>query len=271
MRTWRSARNKVAGTILFSALKKTAFTASTAALFCTALMATANAQAPPPAMPTPAPTAVAQAPAKPLAKPKPLDKPLWTSLTPSQKIALAPIADEWDQADSVRKLKWLEIANRFASMKPDEQVRVHARMRDLFKMTPEERRVVRENYTRAKKIGPTQKSEEWEKYQQLPEEKKKQLADEAASERAKKHVANLPSASQSSVKTVAPIKRTPPVGGCAPGTVNTTASATMNAAPCVAAPAAAPPLAPAAPIAPAAPVNPTPAAPAASAPAPNAK
>ena len=308
MRTWRSARNKVAGTILLSALKKAA---STGAVLCTALMATvttAGAQAPaPPAVSTPAPTAlstpaptaaVAQAPAKPLEKPKPLDKPLdkplWASLTPSQKIALAPIADEWDQADGVRKLKWLDIANRFASMKPDEQARVHARMRDLFKMTPEERRVVRENFTRAKKIGPTQKSEEWEKYQQLPEEKKKQLADEAASERAKKQVANLPSASQSSVKTVAPIKRTPPVGTCAPGTVHNTASATMNAAPCVPAPAAATtaappaavapaattaplaPLAPSTPATPAAPVNPTPAAPVpahapAPAPVPNAK
>lgn len=176
MRTWRSAPNKVAGAILFSALKKaaaTAFTTFTAAVLCTALMATvttAGAQVPaPPVVSTPAPTAAAaQAPAKP----KPLDKPLWASLTPSQKIALAPIADEWDQADGVRKLKWLDIANRFASMKPDEQARVHARMRDLFKMTPEERRVVRENFTRAKKIGPTQKSEEWEKYQQLPEEKK---------------------------------------------------------------------------------------------------
>jgi len=287
MRTWRSALNKVAGTILFSALKKTAataFMAFTAAVLCTALMATvttAGAQVPAPpamltpaptAMPTPAPTAaVAQAPAKPKPLDKPLDKPLWASLTPSQKIALAPIADEWDQADGVRKLKWLEIANRFASMKPDEQARVHARMRDLFKMTPEERRVVRENFTRAKKIGPTQKSEEWEKYQQLPEEKKKQLADEAASERAKKQVANLPSASQSSVKTVAPIKRTPPVGGCAPGTVNNSASATMNAAPCVPAPAAATPAAPAASLAPAAPAAPVMPIPAAPAPAPNAK
>ena len=258
MRTWRSAFNKVARTILFSSLTTAASAA--ALVLCGALMANAGAQ-----------TSVA-APTAAQVKPKPLDKPLWNSLTPAQKVALAPIADEWDQADGVRKLKWLDIANRFASMKPDEQTRVHARMRDLFKMTPEERRVVRENYTRSKKIGPSQKSEEWEKYQQLPEEKKKQLADEASA-RAKKQVANLPSASQSNAKAVTPIKRTPPVGGCAPGTVNNTA-ATLGAAPCVAAPAAASPVAPVAPTVPVAPVapvtsvNPTPAAPA---PAPNAK
>jgi hypothetical protein len=262
--TWRSAPNKVTRTTLLFSLK-TAASAAALVLF-SAYTTAAGAQAPtvaptsaPTAPPATHPLAAAPAPAKPLVKPKPLDKPLWNSLTPSQKIALAPIADEWDQADRVRKQKWLEIANRFASMKPDEQARVHERMRDLFKMSPEDRRVVRENYTRAKKIGPSQKSEEWEKYQQLPEEKKKQLADEAAAARTKKQVANLPSASQSNVKTVAPIKRTPPPAGCAPGTVKNTA--TIAGAPaCVPAPAAA--------ATPVAPVNPSPAAPAS---APNAK
>jgi hypothetical protein len=109
--------------------------------------------------------------------------------------------------EGVRKQKWLEIANRFSSMKPDEQARVHERMRDWLKMTPDERRVVRENYTRTKKIGPSQKSEQWEKYQQLPEEQKKKLAADAAIARGKKQVANLPSPAQSSVKTVAPPRR----------------------------------------------------------------
>ena len=273
MRTWRSALNKVTGTTLLSSLKTAASVAAVlyGAMFG-ALMAPANAQAPvaaPTQVPAPAPAGVpaapAQAPVKPAVKAKPLDKPLWNSLTPSQKLALAPIADEWDQADGVRKQKWLEIANRFASMKPDEQARVHERMRDLFEMTPEERRVVRDNYIRAKKIGPTQKSEEWEKYQQLPEEKKKELADEAVRARAKKQVANLPPASQSNIKTVAPIRRTPPVASCAPGMVKNTAT-TAGAAACI------PFAAAAAPVAPAAPANPSPAA-AAPAPvtAPNAK
>jgi hypothetical protein len=260
MRTWRSALNKATGTTLLPSLKTAASTA--ALVLFSALMTTAGAQAPAAGSAAAAPAAGVPASAKPAARPaakaKPLDKPLWNSLTPSQKIALAPIADEWDAADGVRKQKWLEIANRFASMKPDEQARVHERMRDLFKMSPEERRLVRENYTRAKKIGPSQKSEEWEKYQQLPEEKKKQLADEAAAARAKKQVANLPSASQSNVKTVAPIKRTPPVAGCAAGTTRNT---TTGAPPCVPAPAGTP-------VAPVAPANPSPAAPAS---APNAK
>lgn len=224
----------MAGDTLLSSLKTVAAAAAIAA--CSLLGMPAAAQAPSPA----------PAPAKPPAKAqKPLDKPLWASLTPAQKVALAPIADEWDQADGVRKQKWLEIANRFAAMKPDEQARVHERMRELFKMSPEERRVVRENYTRAKKIDPSHKSEQWEKYQQLPEEKKKQLAEEAASARARKQVTNLPPASQSNGKTVAPIKRTPPPPACPAGTVRNTAAPVP---PCVAAPAPPPPATPAAPV-----------------------
>lgn len=240
MRTWRSAVNKVTGN-RFSFILKAAATA-----VAVVLAASASGQAP-----------VAAPPAKPIVKPvqKPLDKPLWATLSRPQQVALEPLAAEWDRMEGVRKQKWLEIANRFASMKPDEQARVHERMREWVKLTPDQRRLARENYTLSKKIDAGQKSEQWEKYQQLPEEQKKQLAAEAASARAKKQVANLPSPAQSNVKTVAPIKRSvPPAATCAPGTVKNTAAATP---PCVPAPA------------PAAPVIPPPAA--VPAPVPNAK
>jgi hypothetical protein len=240
MPTWRSAVNKVAGTRLVPILKTAAATAALAA-------GAAFAQAPAGA-PAPAPAAVA-AKVKP-APQKALDKPLWSALSGPQQVALEPLVGEWDRMEGVRKQKWLEIANRFASMKPDEQARVHERMRDWIKLTPDQRRLVRENYTRTKKIGPNEKSEQWEKYQQLPEEQKKQLAAQAASAMAKKQVANLPSHAQSNAKTVAPIKRTAPPA-CPAGTVKNTAAATPA---CVAAP-----VAPAAvPV-----VNPTPAPPAA--------
>jgi hypothetical protein len=228
-RTWRSAVNKVTGNRFLSTFK------TAAATVAVAMAMSAGAQAP-----VTAPAAVA--PAKPVVKPvqKPLDKPLWATLSRPQQVALEPLAGEWDRMEGVRKQKWLEIANRFASMKPDEQGRVHERMREWVKLTPEQRRVARENYTLSKKIDATQKSEQWEKYQQLPEEQKKQLAAEAASARVKK-VTNLPPQAQSNVKTVAPIKRPVPAAACAPGTGNNTAAATP---PCVPAPAAAAPVTP---------------------------
>ena len=195
--------NKVAGDLLKSSLKW-------AALAAAFLAAPAFAQAP---------AALPSAPVK-AAPVKALDKPLWATLSPAQKVALEPLVGEWDKMEGVRKQKWLDIANRFSSMKPDEQARVHEKMREWVKMTPEQRRLVRENYTRAKKIDPTQKSEQWEKYQQLPDEEKQKLAAEAAAARSKKQLTNLPPPAQAGAKTVAPIKRPmPPVASCPAGTM----------------------------------------------------
>lgn len=173
-----------------------------------------------------------------------LAKPLWVSLSPAQKTALEPLVGEWDRMEAPRKQKWLEIANRFASMKPDEQARVHEKMREWVKMTPDERRLVRENYTKAKKLDVTQKSEQWEKYQQLPEEQKQKLAAEAA--KSKKQLTNLPPPTQAGIKPLAPIKHAQPA--CPAGSVKNPALA-MPAAPGAAA------IAPCVATAPAAPAN----------------
>ena len=134
--------------------------------------------------------------------------PSWAALTPLQQQALAPLASEWDKLDNFRKRKWLAIGNKYATMKPDEQQRVQERMRDWIKLTPEQRRIARESYARAKKLDSTQKSERWQQYQQLTDEQKKKLAADAAS---KKHVATLPSTTQSlsKGKTLPPIKSAP--------------------------------------------------------------
>ncbi|HYC42857.1 MAG TPA: DUF3106 domain-containing protein [Noviherbaspirillum sp.] len=135
-------------------------------------------------------------------------KPLWKELSAPQQQALAPLESEWDILEPVRKNKWLAIANRFGSMKPEEQQRMQERMRDWVKLTPEQRRLARENYVRAKKLNPDEKSAQWEQYQQLPEEEKKKLATDTA---AKKKVATLPPPSKqdNQAKPLPPIKATP--------------------------------------------------------------
>jgi hypothetical protein len=162
------------------------------------------------------------------------DKPLWHSLTPAQQVALQPLQAEWDQMDGVRKQKWLQLANRFAGMKPAEQERVHERMRAWVKLTPEQRELARETYTRTRKIAPEQKNATWQSYQKLPEEQKKKLA---ASATARKTPRVVPS--QASGKVVAPLGQG--ATSCPAGMVKNTVSA---APPCV------PPPAPPAPVAP---------------------
>jgi hypothetical protein len=177
------------------------------------------------------------------------DKPLWRSLTPAQQLALQPLQAEWDQMDGVRKQKWLQLANRFTSMKPEEQQRVQERMREWAKLTPAQRELARETYARTRKIAPGQKTASWETYQQLPDEQKKKLAASAAGRK----TSVVPS--QANGKVVAPLGQG--ATSCPAGTVKNSVSATP---PCVAQPTTpqqpAPAVSPSQPATPPAPNNP---------------
>jgi hypothetical protein len=75
-----------------------------------------------------------------------------------------------------------------------------------MKLTPEQRMQARENFARTTQIKPEQKSAQWQQYQQLSDDQKKQLANEASK---KKSVTNLPPESQRNTKPLAPIKTGP--------------------------------------------------------------
>ena len=112
--------------------------------------------------------------AKPPAKT--LDKPLWRELSRAQQAALKPLQPEWDGMDGIRKRRWLEMSQRFASMNPAEQQRVHERMRQWMRLTPAQRNLARENYSKTRKLAPGQKAATWESYKQLSDEEKRRLA-----------------------------------------------------------------------------------------------
>ena len=176
-------------------------------------------------------------------------------MTSEQKIALGPLAQKWNTMGNPARQKWLGIAKVFASLRPEEQQRMHEKMREFVGLTPDERRVVRENFSRSKTLDPGEKSAQWEQYQQLPDEQKKKLAAEAASASAKKKVTALPSPSQPHIKTVAPVTRaSAPDATCPAGAIkNPIASAPA----CVSAPTGAQAVlpTPSAPAAPAVPVT----------------
>jgi hypothetical protein len=97
----------------------------------------------------------------------------------------------------LQKEKWLEIGKRYAKMKPEEQQRLHERMRDWVKLTPAERSAARTNYARAKKLDAEEKHEQWAKYQQLSEEQKK-----LAESKLPKRVAKLPTSPSAAAPTI---------------------------------------------------------------------
>ena len=155
-----------------------------------------HAQGPNTAAATQQPAAVPTTPAK-IAK-KPDSKPTWSELTPAQQHALAPLAGEWKKMEFNSKEKWLVIGNKFAAMSPAEQERLQERMRDWVKLTPVQRRSVRESYTRAKKLDADKRSAQWKEYQQLSDEQKKKLSQA----KLPKHVAALPPTQAKAAPTI---------------------------------------------------------------------
>lgn len=106
-------------------------------------------------------------------------KPAWKELTSAQRDALAPLASQWDTFDHNRKLKWLDVANKYPQLSPESQKRLHERMVEFAKLTPEQRRTARSNFQRAYELPMEQRQSLVQQYQELPPEKKQALADKA--------------------------------------------------------------------------------------------
>lgn len=104
----------------------------------------------------------------------------WSALSANQQRALRPLEAEWASIDIPRRLKWLEIADRFPRMAPAEQARIQNRMAEWAKLTPRERGEARMNFREVQQVPAKERIEKWEAYKALPPEQRKQLAAKAA-------------------------------------------------------------------------------------------
>lgn len=105
-------------------------------------------------------------------------QPGWSFLSAQQKAILAPLAVEWDKMDNIRRKKWLSMAERYPSLKPEEQQRVQERMREWAGLTPEQRAKVRDSYKEFNQLPSEQKQtvkQKWEAYSNLPPEEKQRV------------------------------------------------------------------------------------------------
>lgn len=103
----------------------------------------------------------------------------WSSLTPPQQQALAPLQRDWATLDANRRQKWLEVAGHFPTMPADERQRVQARMAEWARMTPSERAQARLQFQEVRQLPAQERSAKWQAYQALPETEKKSLAQRA--------------------------------------------------------------------------------------------
>ena len=93
--------------------------------------------------------------------------PAWSALKPAQREALKPLEREWAGIDSLRKRKWLEIAERYQRLSPPDQARLQARMAEWSRLTPMERGQTRLNFEEAKQAPAQDRRASWEAYQTL--------------------------------------------------------------------------------------------------------
>lgn len=119
-----------------------------------------------------------------------LGGPAWSSLTPAQRQALAPLERDWSGIDGGRKSKWLEIASRYPKLPADEQRRLQERMTEWARLTPAERGQARLSFQEAKQLSPQQRQARWEAYQALPEDQRKALAERARPPAATERIAD---------------------------------------------------------------------------------
>ena len=102
--------------------------------------------------------------------------PKWTELTPAQRSSLKPLERDWATIDADRKQKWIEIAGRMPGMPKAERERVEARMTEWARLSPQERGQARMAFQEAKRVAPQDRQAQWEAYQALSAEQKRQLA-----------------------------------------------------------------------------------------------
>ncbi|HVE06872.1 MAG TPA: DUF3106 domain-containing protein [Paraburkholderia sp.] len=196
-----------------------------------------------------APAGAAPAPSKPAAPSLTVDIPglqkadplAWSRLSAAEHLALAPYAGVWDTFSSERKRKWLKIAARYPKMSPEAQKRLHEQMDEWVRMTPEQRRIARENYQISKNLPRETRQNAWKAYQQLPEEQKEKLA--ASEHKRRPTVVSAPPSGKSEIKDINRLVNAkeraasaPRAPGAAPGAtagVSETTAASLPAAPAI--------------------------------------
>lgn len=105
--------------------------------------------------------------------------PGWQHLSPAQQRILAPLRADWPEFDHDRKKKWLDIAARYPAMSAQQQQTLQQRMIEWTHLSPEKRRLARENFLSTGKTPQQSRREAWESYQRLPQAERERLKEEA--------------------------------------------------------------------------------------------
>ena len=113
-----------------------------------------------------------------------LPQPSWQQLSLEQKTILAPLSEQWNNMENLRKKKWLSIAQRYPTLKPEERTRLQERMKEWASLSPEQRAKARGTYKEFQMLPGEQKEslkQKWEIYKNLPPEEQQKVRESGKS------------------------------------------------------------------------------------------
>jgi len=100
----------------------------------------------------------------------------WSKLTPAQQLALAPLASAWGTISEGQKRKWIALSQNYPRLSDSERATLHGRMTDWASLSAAQRSQARLSFAQTKQLSTEEKQTQWQAYQALSEEQKKQLA-----------------------------------------------------------------------------------------------
>jgi Protein of unknown function (DUF3106) len=158
------------------------------------------------------------------ARPTPEQGPKFLTLSVDEQAALKPLEKDWAGISADRKQKWRVLAARFPKMPADERARIQTRMAEWAQMSPEQRGKVRLQFQEANKSSPQNRQAQWQAYQALPADQKRELATKGAASAA----SSSPHAAQVKSNIVADPALAAPPRSVAPAVVQAQPGATTN-------------------------------------------
>ncbi|HMN84207.1 MAG TPA: DUF3106 domain-containing protein [Burkholderiaceae bacterium] len=105
----------------------------------------------------------------------PLAQPLWSELTPRQQQLLQPFAEQWNGLPVEEKRAWKALAERFPKLSAAERSHAVKRISEWAALTPEQRKIARQNFRIAKSLPKDERVAQWEQYQALTDEQRSVL------------------------------------------------------------------------------------------------
>ena len=132
----------------------------------------------------------------------------WSVLSDVQKQALEPLSGTWGSLNEGQRRKWTAIAQNYPNLSADDQQKLHSRMVEWAALTPKDRALARLNFAQTKSVAKPERAANWEAYQALPPDERKNLASGAAAAPAGAALAPKP-VSRDKLTPVPVTRRTP--------------------------------------------------------------